>query len=127
MKITLPAEPVDGYEIRWFSVEGPYTRICENRLLYHVSRTWEEVYPNNGRGADFRDEWQIFERGHFTGRLEGWETPDLNPYWPQQFERGYATRAGAVVEARRLVEARIVSLLSEAAELNTRLNFGDLA
>lgn len=74
MKIELPATPVDGYEIHWFSVESD--EIWKMRMRYHASRTWNEVYPRDSRaGAPFRDQWQVFRNDRFTARALGWLAP----------------------------------------------------
>jgi hypothetical protein len=125
MKINLPAEPVDGYKITWYMVEGADLRVSEYRLVYHAHRAWREVCPNDHReGAGFHDQWQVFENGRFESRTSGWH---LISYWHDQFERGYATRQEANAEARRLAEARIVRLRRETENLEARLASGDLS
>lgn len=125
MKINLPAEPVDGYEITWYTAGGPDIRVDEYRLVYHAHRAWREVCPDShGEGAGFHDQWQVFENGQFESRISGWR---LVSYWHDQFDRGHATREEASTEARKLVAARIGRLRAEIENLEARLTSGDLA
>lgn len=127
MDITLPNEPIDNYEIKWFSVEGPHIRVTEWRLVYHAIKSWREVCPDaQGDGADFCDQWQVFENGRFESRLIEWKTPTTDRYWQEKFQIGYATKGEAIARARELVRARVGRLRDEVADLEARLNFGDL-
>jgi hypothetical protein len=123
VKIELPAIPIDGYEIKWWEVDGD--RVVEHRLLYHVDRTWRQVYPHAGAGADFHDEWQAFRNDHFTGRCDGWNLFRRGA-WEGVFARGYATKEDALVELRKRLTSRLSRLREEAAEIEHRLSSEDL-
>lgn len=90
MKLTLPKEPVDRFEIKYWSYDGD--RIIETRIVYHVNTKWADLYPDDSRGVDFVNHWQIFHNGNFSGRThDGWEQPLR---WT--FAHDYATRKEAV-------------------------------
>lgn len=77
LKIELPATPVDGFEIRYFTIE--YERVQEVVLRYHINSKWSDVcHDSDGQGtagAAFIDDWQYIVDGRFEGRSVGWLTP----------------------------------------------------
>lgn len=110
MKLTLPKEPVDQYEIKYWSYDGD--RIIESRFVYHVNTKWNDLYPEDSYwGADFVNHWQIFHNGNFEGRTNiGWEQPLR---W--KFEYNYATRKEAV-------QALVLRLRLSASNMEERLS-----
>lgn len=69
--LILPENPIDGHEVNYFSIA--YDRVQPCRLKYHERATWREVCGGDERGADFVDEWQVFEDGRFIARITGWD------------------------------------------------------
>jgi hypothetical protein len=73
--VTLPDEPVDGYAITFWILEGDH---LEKYTLRYVAHTlWREMFPHDSRripGASFEDEWMLFRFNPqiFVGRLDGW-------------------------------------------------------
>lgn len=119
MKIELPSEPVDGYEIKWFHVEN-YSDIREGRLVYRKDKAWQEVYPGDKRnGARFKDEWQVFEDDRYTGRVDEWNLTKKR--WAELFEDGYETRNEALLEAKRRTAKWIARLEADLRSANARL------
>ena len=57
MKITLPLEPVNGYEIRYYLISFDRADYC--RMVYHKSTPWEALYPNDPGGAPFLNQWRV--------------------------------------------------------------------
>lgn len=73
-KVNLPDEPVDEFEIRYFTIECE--RVQEVVLKYHINSKWSDVCPESDRtGADFVDDWQYIADGRFEGRTVEWLTP----------------------------------------------------
>lgn len=73
LKIELPDDPIDEFEIRYFTIECE--RVQEVVLKYHINSKWSDVCPDDGQGADFIDAWQYIADGRFEGRSVGWLTP----------------------------------------------------
>lgn len=71
LKIKLPKEPINGFEVRYFTISPEH--VTEIRLKYHLNSKWSDVCEARG-GADFMDEWQVFTDGFFSGRVDGWLT-----------------------------------------------------
>lgn len=88
-RLYVPETPLDGYEIVYFTADFHADVPCVHRIrhLYHVNRPWLEVCKDRGpNGADFVDQWQLFDtvvlspwrksgeepREEFQGRNEGW-------------------------------------------------------
>lgn len=126
MKIELPSQPVDGYEIRWYDVEGPSVRVVERRLVYHARKTWAEVYPDRASkdGHPFEDEWQLFEDGICERRLPGWGTPRS---YPPLRGCDFMSREEALQRAREIVKDEIEFLERQIVEYRKRLTVGDLS
>lgn len=111
MKIELPAEPVDGYEIKYFSIE--YGRVLEHKLVYHANTRWADLYPDNPRGADIVDQWRLFDGNSFTGRCCGWKYPIERTDWDDEF----ATYDEAINGLRNRMTKTLKSLEQQADSL----------
>ena len=105
---TLPAEPVDKYEVFWWRVDtyNDIPRIIESRAVYHVHETWEALCGKDERspGAPFVNQWQLFHNGRFDARGPDWAGWAKHEQW--SWDGAYATRAEAVAKARELAERR---------------------
>jgi hypothetical protein len=130
---TLPEEPVDQYEVFWWSVESysDIPRIVASRAVYHMHTTWEELFDADDRppGAPFIKQWQIFRNGAFTGRGHDHESSPTGDGWSDwhnfDWFGTYAMRAEAVVAARRLASERLASFVQSANALREWLNTVD--
>jgi hypothetical protein len=121
---TLPAAPVDKYEVFWWRVESylDIPLIVESRAVYHVHTTWEVLFDADDRppGAPFVKQWQIFRNGAFSGRGHDHTSRDgdgWNDWRGFDWSYAYATRAEAVAVARRLAGERLDSFLQRANAL----------
>lgn len=94
MKVNLPEQPVDEFEVRYFTIRS--RRVQELRLLYHVNKKWDGTRG----GVDFVDDWQVFVDGYFSGRMGGWLTPSSQG----ERECDFATRDEAVSALKQLLE-----------------------
>lgn len=70
-RLRLPKEPVNGFEVEYFDIEGNY--LSHIRLKFHVNTKWSDV--EEGHGADLINQWQVFDGPRFVGRIDGWDTP----------------------------------------------------
>jgi hypothetical protein len=121
---TLPEEPIDRYEARWYSVDAHLFTITECRAVYHVKSTWEAVMDGvDSRGAppqtgaDFVDQWQLFQAGRFTGRAIGWGWSSDKYDWTND----YPTRQAARGALRKLLFQAIESRQAELTDLHKKL------
>jgi len=118
----LPPAPVDGYEIRWWSIES-YARglVIEGHMArYHIHCQWKDE-PDTGRtgnGVAFVHQWMMFHNGRFTGRTDGWD-------WPTRkatgWENVYATRLEAASALVEHIKVRIKDCEVELGGLRVRL------
>lgn len=80
-RLELPQEPVDGWELEYFDIDGDY--LSHIRLKFHVNTKWSEI-EKEGRGLDLINQWQVFDGARFVGRIDGWarplETPHANSF-----------------------------------------------
>ena len=119
---TLPKDPVDRYEVRWYEVDTNLYTIRECRAVYHVHSSWRAVVGDNGdtrEGAPFVNEWQIFRAAKgcpesFTGRSrhgwhEAWEFAD--------WSNDYATRSAARQALRKAIFRDIERAQEELEDL----------
>jgi len=119
---TLPVEPVDRYELRWYRID-PYSdevRIDEHRAVYFVDATWADVCGDDGKspGRPFVDQWQIFDNGRFEGRNVGWSAMSKpQEYWDGAFK----TRAEASALRIKILENRLRAQEEKVAELTAKL------
>lgn len=97
LHLELPAEPVDGFELTYFSISTD--RVQEIRLKYHSNTKWSDV--GVGHGANFVDQWQVFTDGYFSGRFEGWAIPTTLIH-----QYHFAERKDAVDALKRELEQR---------------------
>lgn len=76
MKLKLPKSPVDQHQIEWWEVDsiGDNISIRPMAAVYHANTPWAAIKYHRTDGADFVDQWQVFSRGQFTGRMQGWES-----------------------------------------------------
>lgn len=117
---TLADAPIDGYEVRWWSVEvvGHETKVVAHRAVYHERAAWADLFEPDGRppGADFVREWQVFRRERFTTRWAGW-------YGWQAFDwhLDFGTEREAVLKAIDLTEQTIERKRGEIVELQANL------
>lgn len=79
-KLRLPQEPVDGFEVEYFDIEGDY--LSHIRLKFHVNTKWSAVREchRDCHGADLVNQWQVFDGPRFVGRIDGWDTPLRTPH-----------------------------------------------
>lgn len=78
-KLLLPQEPVNGFEVEYFDIEGDY--LSHIRLRFHFNTKWADVADGrDGRGADLVNQWQVFDGPRFVGRIDGWSTPLHTPH-----------------------------------------------
>jgi len=121
---TLPAEPIDRYEVRWWEVDTlvlPSRPIIEHRAVYIVNATWEEIMGTEDRGAPFINNWQHFVGGHFRGRNVGWTSvAEPGDHW----WRAHATYEAARAQAIELLtkrQERLCEELNETTDALTKL------
>lgn len=126
----LPAEPVDGFEVEWFSI-GEHVEFGRgdaraSRAVYHVNGKWADVVGESMgrmRGLDFVGQWQIFDAGKFSGRADGWTSirrvAGARDVFP---DRVAALEALADRIATELLRLRAALARAEAAQVqNARL------
>lgn len=115
LRITLPENPAEGYEVSYFSIG--YDRVQSYRLKYHIRATWQEVCGDSDiHGADFLDQWQVFEGDYFTGRILDW---DISKRFENDKDR-FEQREDAENELRRRLLSRAESLEEQARECRER-------
>jgi len=107
---TLPNDPVDRFEVRWWQIGFVANQAIPRpaRAVYYVRATPSEVDPDLGEGAvDFLDQWAIYEGRRLVGRTSnGWAVAWDGYHWNDCF----ATWAEAVVA----IESRTISALGRA-------------
>ncbi len=117
----LPSQPVDGYEVRWWSVEvlGHETKVVPHRAVFHKRRSWTELFEPDGRppGAGFVNEWQVFRRERFTGRSEGWRDGWSDYDWGLDF----GSERDALLKAVEFTEATIAKKRDDLRDLQRSL------
>jgi hypothetical protein len=116
---TLPAEPVDRYEVRWWEVDTLILArpIVAHRAVYIVKASWEET----GRGAPFVNNWQHFRNEHFTGRNVGWTSvAEPGEHWWRAHATYEAARAHAI-ELLKERQTRLVEELNQTTDALTKL------
>ena len=122
----LPAEPVDQYEVRWWSFD-PYSPgvIRESCAVYHANTDWKTLFPDSDRdGAPFKNEWAIFCNGTLTGRRNGWREAWLQVDWSDSYDSRVAVLKAAgerVVERITAHEQSITELRAVLSRLTTEL------
>lgn len=116
MKIDLPNKPVDGYEIKFFSIEN--NRVQECRILYHKKTRWSDLYPEEGYGADFTDQWQMFRGKTCEGRMDGWSKP-LRCF--ENPKNTFLSRGKAVAALRKRLTAKAENYEQLAKETRLRI------
>lgn len=79
-ELRLPQEPVDGFEVEYFDIQGDY--LSHIRLRFHVNTKWADVREchRDCYGADLINQWQVFDGPRFVGRIDGWSTPLYTPH-----------------------------------------------
>lgn len=110
---TLPAQPVDGYEVRWYRVGTDHHDFGEvrcGRAVYRLKASWREIFPDDNQdGAPFEDEWQVFDHtGWFSGRAPRWDG-----FACDSWSGCFAIEAEAKAYAIELVSAKVAGLTSE--------------
>jgi hypothetical protein len=89
---TLPAEPVDGYQIEWYEYSGGsyYFYIHHYTAKYYRNTPWDVYCPGGGNwGAPLVDDWMISreqvipEKGPLSAesRWCGWSRPAEETDW----------------------------------------------
>lgn len=115
----LPSEPVDGFELKWFTL-GEYepSSVIPRRAVYRVNVSWRDAFPDEADrgGIPFIDEWMIYERGRLTGRVSGWRNV-LKFSWVNF----HASEQEALGHAGNVLRRRIASRREEIDELNVQL------
>lgn len=120
MKITIPTEPVDQYEVIVWTLSMDYEPE-RRRYVYHVNTPWERYMPDDPRhGAAIVDDWMVYERfsEHACGRICGWMT------LPKGIARAdglYPTFADAKTASIARLQQRLARLESEIAVARERL------
>ena len=125
-RFQLPDEAVDGFVLQaWQADTSPYVD-CGARSLRYVYRlkcTWADVFPDwdESPGADFEDEWQVYDGERFTGRYMTW-------FGPLKYLNGdhslFPTRREAQEHTMKYLRGRIEEyqeVLSGAQELLTKI------
>lgn len=76
MKINLPAEPIDGYKIKFYTLTGSYPAIYTAEATYHVDRSWGQAIGRDESGARLEHEWLVLgvDNNYFNTRLDGWQS-----------------------------------------------------
>ncbi len=119
--------PVDRHEVEWFHVyvSDKGCRISPFKAVYFVRSTYSDVLAGSrGDGADFVDQWLIYENGRTIGRWNSWEYPFKdNDYWLNCRTTQEAARARAVA----LLSENVVAHRSiiETLEQNIRANMAE--
>jgi len=98
IKIDLPKEPVDGYQVKYgrLSLSSYWCYINETVATYHVATAWGVYAPTQLGGADIVDQWMININGYDEGRCSGWD--GLKGLASQKDV--FPSREAAVIEAR---------------------------
>lgn len=116
----LPELPIDGHEVRWWSVEvvGHETKLVPHRAVYHERKRWDDLFESDGRppGADFVRQWQVFRREHFTTRWDGWRGWEA-----YDWHLDYGTEREATLKAIEFTEQTIRRHEGQLAELRAAL------
>lgn len=120
MRVHLPKEPVDLFEISFLVLEEFTVEEC--KLVYHRERGWEDACPGTGAGADLRDEWLLFVDGKLSSRYTGWKYP-VDREWYTNFV-SLEEAHGSLVEGLKALLAstkkRVLSLEKRIQDLEKR-------
>lgn len=114
-RFTLPAEPVDGFVLEaWQSDTSPYSDGGARclRYVYRLKCTWKDLYPDFSPGADFENEWQLFDNERFSGRVDGWLSP---LEWLNARAYLFATRSEALENTAKYLRDKIEEKQREIA------------
>lgn len=107
----LPAKPVDGFTVEYWSIASSSMQAVHYKCVYHVNASWQSVCPGDKLdGAPFVNDWQIFENGRFSGRNVGWAEAFDHYSW----EYSYATRDEANKALIKYLHERAQRLRAEA-------------
>lgn len=114
---TLPSEPVDQHDVKWFHVERQVDRaiVTQHTARYHVDT------PHAG-GDAFVNVWRIFTNGLPCGRTDdGWSAVVEHRFNQAYWDDCRATRAEANDLASEHLRACRASHVREIAELDEAL------
>ena len=114
IKIDLPAEPVDGHEIKFYFVR--YLQLVEYRMIYHVNTKWADFDPQFPGGCDIVDQWMHYEGDRLQGRSDRWRTPVENEWRGERF----ATRREGLFELREAIKRSLEAAHSTVCELRAK-------
>lgn len=103
----LPEEPVDGYTVEWWVVDGYFAKVYKETAVYHINTPWEGSVPLVAC-------WML--SGFYCCRILGWENIEFGG---ADIQRRFRTYEEARSEAiRRLTNSirRLKEDLEEAEE-----------
>ena len=123
---TLPAEPVDRYEVTYYPVElqGRYTHVREMRAVFIACATYAEVFPERdaGNGKPFNQEWLLYENGRSVARsAPGWMSLIMRTADCGVWAGSFATRDGANAYAVAHIKEALVHMRADIADAEQRI------
>lgn len=101
----IPDEPVDGYKVTWYHVEGSEADVHarEYCAVYYINKKWSEFSQYHDSGADIVNQWMLHQSGTLIGRTnEGWIEAWDGVWWGKN--RNFGTKKEAIKEVIRQLE-----------------------
>jgi hypothetical protein len=101
----IPDEPVDGYKVTWYHVEGSDAdvHVREYCAVYYINKKWSEFSQHHDSGADIVNTWMMYQNNNLTGRTnEGWTGAWAYVEWGTN--RNFSTKKEAIKEVIRQLE-----------------------
>lgn len=115
-RFEIPDEPVDGFTLEWFTVNGNRDRVDRLRAVYYANTKWSD-YSDNGRGSDLVDQWMLCCNDNLLGRSDGWASP--RDRW--SVKDCYETQHAALEALRCELNQRADQMQSKVDDLRERI------
>lgn len=117
MNLTLPEVPVDGYRLTFYVATDD--NVIEHGAVYFMNRSYESIFSDHGRGAQFVNQWLI-NGGLVSTRLDGWKSMEsylqnVDGQWPKRF----VGKVNAWSHVAEFVRLRITRLEDDLSQLRT--------
>jgi len=105
MKIELPKEPVDRYEIKFWrvNVSEHYCYIDEIKMMYFVNTAYSEVMPTR-IGAPLVNQWLVYDNGTPECRIDDW---NFVTEWLDTYHNSFTTKSKAIEHAIKFLNERV--------------------